>query len=111
MTLSNLALLMVFFLLALALWQHLEVGKKAYIAAKKHTLQMGVTLLDQSIVLKRLALRKSKHSLCAIERCYHFEFSSLGDQRYSGKVVFLGKRQVLVELSPHKTASQSEFLE
>lgn len=111
MTLSDLAVLMLLFLLALALWRHMEVGQLAYRAAKRHTERMGVTLLDQSIVLKRMMLRKSKRALCAVERCYYFEFSTLGDERYSGKVIFLGREQVSVELSPHKTPSQVEPLD
>lgn len=98
--------LSVYFLLAGAaaiVWQHTAVSRRAYGAAKQHADKQGVVLLDQSVILKRVRLVKSRHSLFAIERYFQFEFSTVGDTRYRGTVVFNGPRLQKVELQPFKT--------
>jgi len=94
-----------------AFWLHGNVSQKAYLSAKRHTEKQGVTLLDQSVVLKSMSIRRSPHSLFALERRYRFEFSSVGDVRYTGQVVFHGSRRQLIQLSPFKTPEQNEPLE
>jgi len=110
MILDDLVLLAVIALVATLFWQHLGMGQRAFYAAKAYTDAQGLTLLDQSVVLKRLGLRKSNYALFALERCYSFEFCSIGDERYPGSITFVGKRQTHVELAPYKTAEQAEPL-
>ncbi|MBU2983770.1 DUF3301 domain-containing protein [Saccharophagus degradans] len=98
--------LTIYFLLAgltALIWQHTVIGRRAYGAAKQHAEKQGVVLLDQSVILKRVRLVKSRHSLFAIERHFQFEFSTIGDTRYRGSVVFNGPRLHKVELQPFKT--------
>ena len=85
------------------IWQHLNIGSRAYIAARQATERSGVVLLDQSVILQRLRVVRSSHSLFAVERCYKFEFSSIGDRRYKGWVKFRGNRLVGTDLEPYKT--------
>ncbi|WP_045855640.1 DUF3301 domain-containing protein [Teredinibacter purpureus] len=102
MTLSDLTLLSFLFVAGIGIWQHLGISQRAYTVVKRRTEKAGVTLLDQSIVLRSMRLCRSSHSLFAIERRYNFEFSSVGDVRYPGNAVFAGKRLLGLELAPFK---------
>lgn len=85
------------------LWQHLSISQHAYKIVAGYTRDRGVNLLDQSILLKRVRLVPSINSLIALKRTYAFEFSTLGDERYPGQVVLIGKRLKSIELAPFKT--------
>lgn len=82
---------------------HLNTSRYARAAAKKHCEQHNLQFLDQNVVLKGLRLRRSRQQLFAIERVYRFEFSSVGDYRYSGWVKLISKRVDHIELDPYKT--------
>jgi len=90
MTIESLFVFGSLFLLGYALWQHANVSRNARNAAISATEKYGVVLLDQSVILKKIRLRRSTRSGLAIERRYGFEFSSTGNQRYSGTLVFEG---------------------
>ncbi len=106
MTLSDVFYLLLIIGFTLLFWQHMGISQRAYRAAKNYTAELGLTLLDQSIVLRGLKLRKSGNTLFALERRYHFEFCSIGDERYAGKITFIGTRQQAIELAPYKTREQ-----
>lgn len=103
MNLFDLLILIFVFSLAMLVWQHSLAGKRAYEIALRHTRLHQVLLLDESIVLKRISLVRSHSSLFAIERQFEFEFSSLGDERYKGKVSLVGLRQKHIQLQAFKT--------
>jgi len=88
-----------------AVINHINISRFASRAAKRHCEQHNLQLLDQNVVLKRLWLRRSSQQLFAIERTYRFEFSSIGDHRYGGKLVLLSKRLDHIELDVYKTQS------
>ncbi|WP_075186478.1 DUF3301 domain-containing protein [Teredinibacter haidensis] len=108
MTLYDLAITLIALLLGIAFWQHLGISQRAFRVAKSHTEKNGVTLLDQSIVLRKIALCRSSHSLFAFKRNYSFEFSSVGDVRYRGQITMLGKRLKRIELEPFRERAFSE---
>lgn len=103
LSLVDLVLIFVVLLAALFAWQHHRVRHRAYAAALRYTRFHEVLLLDESIVLKRMRIRLSHSSLFTIERLFQFEFSSLGDERYRGEVIFLGMRQAQIKLQAFKT--------
>lgn len=102
MTINDLFLLALLFILAYILWSHANMSTIAIQAARKRCEQEGVQLLDQNVILKRLSIRPSPYSLLAIKRQYVFEFSSVGDKRYQGHIYLLGKRVDSIELAPFK---------
>lgn len=75
----------------------------ARVCARKHCETMGVQLLDQNIILKKLSLHSSRHSLIAVGRLYLFEFSSVGDSRYQGTVKLIGNKVAAIELEAFKS--------
>lgn len=111
MTLSTLAVWLLFITFLWLFWHHLSISQRAYRAAKQRTEEIGVVLLDQSVILRKVTLRRSTHSLFALQRRYDFEFSSIGDVRYPGYIVFTGKRLQKIHLAAFRTPKQPEPLE
>ncbi len=102
MTITDLFLIAPFGIVLYFIWQHSNISLVARNAAKKHCEKEGVQLLDQTVILKGLSLRRSSRSLFALERKYIFEFSSVGDHRYKGHINLQGKRIESIELAPFK---------
>jgi len=88
---------------AALLFNHINISRFAASAARRYCEQHNLQFLDQNVVLTGMLLRRSRHQLFAIERSYRFEFSSIGDHRYSGKVILLSKRLQHIELEIYKT--------
>lgn len=107
LSLSNLALIFILFLLAYSIWQHLDARRLAQRSAKNYCDKVGVQFLDQNVILRGLSIARSPRSLFALRRQFGFEFSSVGDRRYIGFITLLGQRVVDVELEPYKTDSKA----
>jgi hypothetical protein len=103
MTLSDLFYSFLTLLALYSFWGHLNMSGIARVCARKHCETMGVQLLDQNIILKKLSLHFSRHSLIAVERLYLFEFSSIGDSRYQGTVKLIGDKVAAIELEAFKS--------
>lgn len=103
MQLIDLSLLGCLTLCGLFLWLHFNIRHRALAAALRHTERHRVLLLDQTIVLKSMKFRSSHRALFTFERVFEFEFCSLGDTRYKGRVKFAGQKQIGIWLEPFKT--------
>lgn len=91
------------FAAALSLWWNtLGVKPIALRAAQRHCEEMGVQLLDESIVLRKIRLKRDGQGAMRGWRSFSFEFSTTGDIRYRGKVELLGKRVINIQLEPHR---------
>jgi hypothetical protein len=88
---------------AYLIWQHNNISIIARNLTRHHCEKAGVQLLDQNVILNRIRIKTSPHSLLALQRHYAFEFSSVGDYRYKGMIRLLGKRMEKIELEPFKT--------
>ncbi len=86
----------------------MQLGRIAYFAARRRCEQAGVSFLDDSVVVKRLYPKIGAPQGVALVRLYGFEFSTVGDVRYSGVVTLIGRQVKSVELSPYKLASDVE---
>jgi len=85
-----------------AFWWHSDFVKNlALTMADQHCKQLGLQLLDQTMVIKGiLPIRDSAGSLC-LRRIYRFEFTSTGEVRYRGTIIMSGRRRESIELEPH----------
>jgi len=84
-------------------WQAAVKAKEAAImAAKKRCQEEGVQMLDDSMAIDSLRLRRMQKGSMGLWRRYGFEFSATGNQRYQAWVVVHGGRVVLIELPPHR---------
>lgn len=65
--------------------------------------QLELQLLDQSVVLRKMRLRRGRNGSLQWQRTYEFEFASTGEQRYRGSVVLDGSRLLRLDLDVHVT--------
>jgi hypothetical protein len=70
----------------------------ALAAARRACEQAGVQLLDETVALHRLRLRKDEEFHSRFYREFSFEYSTAGDDRHPGRVYLLGERNLGVSL-------------
>jgi len=92
----------VFVLICVLFWRAQGVREVALKAAKKHCEEMDVQWLDSNVSLRGLWFKRDHRGSICFWRSYTFEFSSTGEERYSGRVVLVGNRVTSVQLEPHR---------
>ncbi len=92
------------FLIALCsyFWSAQRIKEFAFRATKAHCQQMDVQLLDESIYLRGLWLKRDEEGKFRLWRSFNFEFTSTGDERYKGLIVLLGRRIQNIELDVYR---------
>lgn len=84
-------------------WQSTQKVKEIALAATiRHCHDMELQMLDGYIAFNMLSLKRDRAGKIHISRCYQFEFSSTGAERYNGKVYMLGRRVESIQLEPHR---------
>lgn len=90
---------------ALYFYNALRIRELAISAARKRCAEIGVQFLDQSVSAngtKLLTRQGSAPARWLLERCYCFEFTSTGEERYTGRIAMHGYRVASIELAPHR---------
>ncbi|ROQ18020.1 MULTISPECIES: DUF3301 domain-containing protein [Marinimicrobium] len=83
-------------------WRAFQAKDRAFIAARRHCEQMQVQMLDQSVYLRKLWIKKDARGRPGLWRAFYFEFTVTGGDRYFGRVLMLGRHIQRVELDPHR---------
>ena len=94
--------LLVFLLLALAVWfffDSLKAREIAHAAARRACEQAQVQFLDDTVSQSALRLARNDEGRLILERHFRFEFSTTGDDREQGRVRLLGNRVQDVNLA------------
>lgn len=104
---SMLDLNALFWLLVLGLfiyysWRAFQAKDMAFAAARRHCKEMQVQMLDQTVYLRRLWIKRDARGRPGLWRAFHFEFTVTGGDRYFGRVLMLGRHIQQVELEPHR---------
>ncbi|MCP5162203.1 MAG: DUF3301 domain-containing protein [Hahellaceae bacterium] len=102
MTLSDLFWLA---LLGLGIFHWLKSREmKDYVlqACKKYCEATTLQLLDEGLVLRAIWFKRDEKGKLRLWRRYEFEFTSTGDERYTGKAITLGKRILRIETGVHR---------
>lgn len=87
---------------AVLIWFHMQLVRElALAAARRHCEQMGVQFLDSTVLLSGLRLGRNPRGTVALVQRFRFEFTVHGDRRYRGEAVYLGRRQISMQLEPH----------
>ncbi|MFS1524935.1 DUF3301 domain-containing protein [Microbulbifer sp. 2304DJ12-6] len=86
---------------AFYVWTSMAAKEQVRRAAATHCRQLGVQLLDDTVMLVRTRLKRDRRGQIALQRHYEFEFTSTGQHRYSGVAVLHGRRIEQLQLSPH----------
>lgn len=77
----------------------LRVKERAREVCLRACRQHGVQLLDDTVTLDKLWLRRGENGWLQLERRYTFEFTDTGTQRQEGLVVMLGTRVQVLALA------------
>lgn len=88
--------------LCLLWWHNLKIREYATRQVHDYCRQQNIQLLDESIALKSMSPRRNRQGNLELVRCYQFNFTSTGDERYQGQVRLNGRRVVAFELPPHR---------
>ncbi|WP_346836949.1 DUF3301 domain-containing protein [Microbulbifer sp. SAOS-129_SWC] len=83
------------------LWAGLAAKEQVRKATRKHCEQLGVQLLDDTVVLTRTRLKRDRRGQIRLQRSYEFEFTSTGEHRYAGIAILHGRRITQIQLAPH----------
>ena len=102
LSLGDVLILFVIVGMAAFWWQQDVFRRRALALAKNACARADVQLLDDSVGLRRLRLRRSNGHFI-IERHFGFEFSPSGAARYSGQIVFHGSAVQAVDLDLSRT--------
>jgi len=89
-------------LVVLLWWRARGIKDAAYRATRRHCEQLDLQLLDESLVLHSLRIRRGGNGVPILQRSYRFEFSSTGDERYTGTTLLRGRRIVRIEIPPYR---------
>jgi hypothetical protein len=79
-------------------WDGLKKRELAVKAARRVCEQAGVQLLDETVAMIRIRLRRDAGQQVRLYREYGFEYSDNGDNRLPGRVYLLGPRVLDVNL-------------
>ncbi len=84
-------------------WQSTQKVREIALAATiRHCHDMELQMLDGYIAFNMLRLKRDGLGKMHISRCYQFEFSSTGAERYNGRVYMLGRRVEFIQLEPYR---------
>lgn len=87
----------------LAYWWHARGTKeRAQQLIQRHCRHLELQLLDDSVALRGFWLKRDERGRLRIWRSYNFEFSSLGDDRYQGRLIMLGDKIEAVDMEAHR---------
>lgn len=70
--------------------------------ARNLCIKSQVELLDETVSIKKLRLRRNSSGRMVFYREYQFEFTSTGEYRYKGRVALSGKHLLGTEMEPYQ---------
>ncbi|MBY4678210.1 DUF3301 domain-containing protein [Marinobacterium arenosum] len=83
-------------------WQAQRIKELALREARKQCKELDLQLLDESVALRAFWFKRGEDGKVHIWRSYTFNFSSTGDDRYTGRIVLLGRAITGIHLEPHR---------
>lgn len=89
-------------------WQARDAKAAALHYAAARCRSLGVQLLDQSMVQRRIRLQRDEAGHAGLQRHYAFEFSSTGNERYPGRIIIQGKRLISIEMAPYEIPTEPD---
>jgi hypothetical protein len=81
------------------LWlDSIKAREVAVNAARSACTAEGLLLLDDTVAITNLKLRRDDDGQVRLQRAYAFEYSDTGDNRLHGSIVLLGHRTILINV-------------
>ena len=90
--------------LGVAVWmwyENLRAREVAVRVARETCHQQNLQLLDSTVVLKRMRIKRRPKGQFALQRAYQFEYSESGANRQRGFIILSGHRVDSIGLAPH----------
>lgn len=85
-------------------YSSVQAKEIAVLGSKMRCESRGLLLLDQTVSLSKIRLRRDRSGQMRVERKYQFEFSSNGDDRYLGEIILQANRITSSRIDfPHHT--------
>lgn len=88
-------------LLALLAWlwlDSLRARDAAVAAAREACVAEGLMLLDDTVAIAAMRLRRDNDGRVRLQRAYDFEYSDSGNNRIKGSIVLLGRAVVMLNV-------------
>lgn len=92
------------FLIALLIWfwhDTMQAREQAIVIGKRHCQNDGLQLLDETVSLSSIKLRRNVDGQVTFRRVYEFEFSDNGDNRRLGSITLMGRHAESIQLEPY----------
>ena len=92
------------FLIALLIWfwhDTMQAREHAIAIGKRHCQNDGLQLLDETVSLSSMRLRRNSDGQVTFRRVYEFEFSDNGDNRRLGSITLMGRHAESIQLEPY----------
>jgi hypothetical protein len=86
----------------IVIWQNAGFRDRAMGLARQNCERLDVQLLDDTVSLKALRVRRDARGNPCLARRYEFEFTSTGERRHRGELLLMGTRLAEFELEPHR---------
>lgn len=83
-------------------WKAHGMKETALAATRAYCSKVDVELLDDTVVMRGFWFKRDDRGSLRMWRRYHFEFTSTGEERYSGLIVLLGDRVLNIQLEPYR---------
>jgi len=88
-------------LISLITWFWLDTLKsreRAKLICKQSCRELKLQLLDDTIALIRIALKRNNHGKLIVQRLYQFEFDDGNNQRQTGRILMRGISLEMLEM-------------
>ncbi|MBA4719820.1 MAG: DUF3301 domain-containing protein [Alcanivorax sp.] len=108
--LTDLLLLSALCIAAALFWRAQKIRESALLATRRHCQREDVMLLDETVALRRVRVRRDPGRGLCLLRCYSFEFTVTGGERYQGETRMLGPRVLSITLPPHRFSPEDQRL-
>lgn len=95
--LGDIVVLMLVAMAGAFVWRTIAVHEFALLAVKKHLHQLELQLLEDAVAFSGLGWNHGR-----LLRVFQFEFASLGDERYGGKISLCGFSVDNIKLEPYR---------
>ena len=82
-------------------WDSIGVKEVARHSAKQACQQADVQLLDDTVAVSRIRVRRDSTGKLKFYRQYRFDFTPDGEQRFQGKMAFLGRIRQQIDLGAY----------
>ena len=102
---QNLPLLLLLGAAGFYWWDSAGAREVAVGIGRKRCQEEQVQFLDDTVVQKKVRLRRNKDGHLEIVRQYLFEFTSDGEDRYSGRIHLVGRALLAFEMDAYRIDS------